>query len=60
MEPSSKNPEDEKLHCEKCGKEISWDEYCVNWGWCAECFDNDVREYYKNLKAKERILAQCL
>lgn len=55
MKPSSKNLEDEKLNCKKCGKEISRNEYCVNWGWCAECFDNDVREYYKNLKAKEKI-----
>lgn len=38
--------------CFKCKKEISDDEYVVNWGSCSECFDASYDEYLKN-KEKE-------
>lgn len=40
--------------CGKCGKNIPWDEYAINWGWCNSCFDADYEEYCKKSLDKER------
>ena len=33
------------LLCGICGKEISDEEYVVNWGSCGDCFDKEVQQY---------------
>lgn len=35
-------------NCAECGKEISWDEYVVNWTSCSDCFDSHVEKYFKD------------
>ena len=34
--------------CGECEKEISWDEYVVNWGSCSDCFDAHVNAYFRD------------
>lgn len=34
--------------CFQCGKEISDDEYVVNWGSCSKCFDANYQKYLDN------------
>lgn len=37
----------ETLKCERCGKEIGEEEYCVNFGWCKDCLSKDIAEYHR-------------
>ena len=36
----------EFIWCRECGKVISDEEYCVNWGSCSDCFDAHVFLYF--------------
>lgn len=39
--------------CGKCGKSISEDEWVVNWGACADCFEAHVKKYLEEKRKKE-------
>lgn len=60
MESKNTSEADEqRCVCEKCGKNISDDEYCVNWGWCEECLNKDYAEYLKRERSNGRHKQQC-
>jgi len=40
--PSSQEPEN--FQCVRCGKDIGWNEYCVNFENCSECLDADYEQ----------------
>lgn len=44
----------EKTKCTHCKKQIDWDEYVINWGWCNLCFDNDYAIYLAEQEQRER------
>lgn len=45
------------MRCSECGKEISEDEYVVNWSSCSQCFDKGYEEYM-SLQLVQRIKAE--
>ena len=42
------------LKCERCGKEIDEEEYCINFGWCKNCLNNDLAEYHRKKQEENK------
>lgn len=37
----------EILYCPVCKKEIAYDEFALNHGWCSACLNSSLKDYRK-------------